>query len=303
MNNPVTEAQQDSIDISLLNYSKNSDISESKPHQSSGNNEVIVAHEKVIISRDKAASNTIELCYRLFRLNSIAQESNKNSFWLEHFNVINFTEYCEIRLDINSNLGSQYLMAAKTIERLKPFYMKSIFDSNEGKMIFPIIGYTRFREVSKFVPMIENIKGSAEYRKLINMIFDPSETNSCVIEKLLDTFETSMVKEGKGDLPIKRKLKKINALRSRLSKISDEVKALLPASESGTIDKIFEDLMRRVVQHESNPVRYDPARGFDEPGQGETLQGPKPVNAHIDKEVEAANLADQKLATVLQGFN
>lgn len=264
--------------------------------------DIEAAHKKVLISRDKANTSTIELCYRLYHLNSIAKESNVDLFWLEHFDVVNFTEYCERKLDINPNLGSQYLMAARTIEALKPHYLESIFDSNDEKQVFPAIGYTRFRAVYKFVPMILKMKGMSKFTRLINLIFDPEETTNSVCKEVHDSVKSFQPKRSKGDLPSAR-LKKIESLRKRLDKVFEDVKDFLCSTESDLIDNLYEEIKMLLIKPLNSLNTEGEVIGFDEPVEGEVPQVRHPEWMYDKLDSKAEARADEDLAVVLPGFN
>ena len=304
MNNVIKTVPQDEVGTTTLSYGIDNGLSIPKPEEGNLNQSVKAAHGRILISRDNANSNIIELCFRLFQLNNLARESKEDSFWSEYFDVVNFTEYCERKLDISPNLGSQYLMAARTIERLKPHYLKSIFDNNnEGGAVFPPIGYTRFRAVYKFVPIILKMKGSAEFTKHIELIFDPKESNASVLLKLNESLKPLLINETKGDLPIKARLKKVESLRKRLAKVLNDVKDLLSNSESDLIDNMFEEIKYLLNAPPESLEEEREAPGFNEHGQGEALQGPLPLWARNENDSESEKLADERLAEILPGFN
>jgi len=207
-------------------------------------------HTEVVNALHRANAHTMELCYRLFVLLELALDQGSSSFWSEHFQVENFKEYCELKLGITANLGSQYAHAARAIERLKPGYLESVFDGSGDTLNLAELGHTRFREVHQFVPHILRLRGTPDFDEIVDRVLDVSETVKGLRNYLDKRFEGIDVKAAGSSRRSHDPGKRILAIRKRLDRLADDLREILPPEDHFEIAHLVEEITRRLDDSE-----------------------------------------------------
>ena len=215
-------------------------------------------HSEVLNAQGQLARSTMQLAYRLFQLNETAIRTGKRAFYQLNFGVNNFGSYCENQLGIKANLGSQYLVAIRTVNALDQYRLQSVFDPGEDEPKSLPLGYTRFRDVSKYLGRMVDLKSTdvPGFEKLRAKIFDPALSNRDVIS----VTET--------ELGIKRKKKALvqtnpdptTRLKTRIIKIGSDLKSIVSPQDSEEVDKILLQLLALLPK----PVITDNENPFEE---------------------------------------
>ena len=215
-------------------------------------------HSEVLNAQGQLARSTMQLAYRLFQLNETAIRTGKRAFYQLNFGVNNFGSYCENQLGIKANLGSQYLVAIRTVNALDQYRLQSVFDPGEDEPKSLPLGYTRFRDVSKYLGRMVDLKSTdvPGFEKLRAKIFDPALSNRDVIS----VTET--------ELGIKRKKKALvqtnpdptTRLKTRIIKIGSDLKSIVSPQDSEEVDKILLQLLALLPK----PIITDNENPFEE---------------------------------------
>jgi hypothetical protein len=188
----------------------------------------------------KASVAELEVGYRLYKLDQAARENGKSVYWEEHFGVKNRRQFCSIVLDINQDLGAQYILAIRNIERVKPGVLERAFDGEgEPKLTLPH-GYTRYRDLSKFISEMDIYQGSDEYGEFQSMVFDPDLSNAGLMKKLATKFSD----------PPKEEVDSIYPTEKHQSSHQETNISLDPATESRNVGKVLSPLEAiRLLDH------------------------------------------------------
>jgi len=201
-----------------------------------------VLDESVMRARNELAKSTMQLAYRLHQLHEMAISSGKRAFYQVNFEVDSFGAYCEEHVGIKANLGRQYLLAIRTVNALDPKMLPATFDAEQDEVKELPFGHTRFRDVSKHLGKMLEIKAKDEksFHRLKANVFNPDLST----RELMEVTET--------ELGVKRPTRSITSgptdsptdtLRKRLAQLVTELKSVVDSSKHGDVDALVMQLL------------------------------------------------------------
>jgi len=215
-------------------------------------------HSKVLNAQGQLARSTMHLAYRLLQLNETAIKTGKRAFYQLNFEVSNFGSYCENQLGIKANLGSQYLVAIRTVNALDPDLLQSVFDPGDGEPKRLLLGHTHYRDASKYLGRILDLKSTDESRfeKLRSKIFDSTLSN----RDMISAIETELGIKRKKNAAAQANPDPTTSLKTRIIKIGSDLKSIVSRQESEEVDKILLQLLALLPL----PVNTETENPFEE---------------------------------------
>jgi hypothetical protein len=141
---------------------------------------------KIASIADHMNKTELEVGYRLSWLDFMARETGKSQFWKQHFDMNSRSEYCSEVLNIKPDLASQYLTAIRNINILSPEMLANAFRTGNDQKDDTNIphGYTRYRDLKKYMPVIVSLQEHEEYSQIIEKIFSYELSNRKLMNEL-----------------------------------------------------------------------------------------------------------------------
>jgi len=245
-------------------------------------------HSKVLNAQGQLTRSTMQLAYRLFQLNETAIKAGKRAFYQLNFGVSNFGSYCEDQLGIKANLGSQYLVAIRTVNALDQYLLQSVFDPGEEEPKILPLGYTRYRDESKYLGRILELKSTdaSRFEKLRAKIFDPALSNRDVISAT----ETELGIKHKKKTLVQANPDPTTSLKTRIIKIGSDLKSIVNPQKSEEVDKILLQLLALLPL----PVDTETENPFEEEFGISGVSTPDPLpKKKVSRETLTKSLAKQ----------
>ena len=142
--------------------------------------------EKITSNLGRVNKSEMEMGYRLSWLDFMARQEGKSQFWKQHFDMNNRSEYCSEVLNIKPDLASQYLTAIRNINILSPEMLANAFRTGNDQKDDTNIphGYTRYRDLKKYMPVIVSLQEHEEYSQIIEKIFSYELSNRKLMNEL-----------------------------------------------------------------------------------------------------------------------
>ena len=224
------------------------------------NQDVQEIHSQALSSQENITKSTMELAFRLYQLDRLAKIRGKRDFWQLNFDVNTFTAYCENKLGISGNLGSQYLKAVLVADRLQPGLLGEVFSGNSPEIDILAVGHTRFRDITKYVTDLEKLKLKDPdlFTDVMNHTLDPTNSNRNVITNIrqaLGLKEQEKVLISNSNIHQEKLVKRISTFseklrsgisierKSELDKLLDKIEALFHEDRLDDVNSVNDDII------------------------------------------------------------
>lgn len=135
-------------------------------------------------AHDQSKFRAMEVAHGLLRLDNKARMVGKSQFWQCTQGVKNRSAFCIEKLDLAPNRGSQYLKAARNVEKIKPGLLSQLFGDGGQPTDLSIRSYTFYRSINDHVSDIVNLKNHSEYQELEEMLFGSDQSNNDALRAL-----------------------------------------------------------------------------------------------------------------------
>ena len=206
-------------------------------------------HNRILTSKENIIKSTMELAYRLYQLDALAKTKGKRAFWQINFGVNTFTEYCENKLEISSNLGSQYLKAIRVANRLQPNLLEEAFSSKTPESDILTVGHTRFRDITRYVVGLERLRQEDpdRFNSVMKYTLDSSNSNRNVITNI--RHELGMKEPEK--VLIDDANKQQEKLIKRISSFGRTLRPDISAANREGLDKLIKEIVELLHKDQS----------------------------------------------------
>ena len=194
--------------------------------------------ENIASIAGKLSKAQLEIGYRLSWLDFMAREAGKSQFWNQNFERRNRSEFCLEDLKIRPDVASQYLTAIRHIEILRPGMLSQVFDSakdNADGLTIPH-GYTRYRDLKKYMPYIISLQEHEGYSTIIQMIFDPMKSNRELMKDLPAKIEAYRCEPLPGDP------QKVFDAIAHVGQLSEKMKTHVPDEQKVRFNTLIKEL-------------------------------------------------------------
>jgi hypothetical protein len=222
----------------------------------------------------------LEVAFALSVLDFQARVNGKAQIWQQELKVNNFAEFCSRKLDISPSRGSQYLAAIRNIKYLSKDKFKEAFgkDATAQKMLPH--GYTRYRDLSRFIPSIMNLreKYAEQYSVIVDLIFDKNTSSRKLMELL-----PKKIEEITGVDPFPKTEHKIDPIKL-IVLLSDKIHNRVPEPNVERFKELIEELKRILQTQDDVPVPIDSEVETPEKEAGE-LTAVLDTDSNVQKEV------------------